>query len=459
MKKTLRIGTLFFCGILMRQSLSATDVDTILNIGSAERTNRLTPVVKAVHAAIPSVVSLSTERVATSAKSPWGDDDPFFRIFPQTSKTVSLGSGFIIDESGLILTNAHVIQNATRIEVTTYSGKRYEAREVAEDIPGDIALLRILTPVSDSAIFPPIRFGRSNDLLLGETVISMGNPYGLGGSVAMGIISGIGRKAVYKNKVIFDDIIQINMAVNPGNSGGPLVNLDAETLGMAMSSFKEAEGIGFGIPLAHIRESLVRWLIPENAGEVWLGLLFEPDRYNPSLLIVRQVSAGSPAEYAGFARGDRIIAINDIPIKSTIEAGRTLFKLTAKEDIDFHLDDGRILSVLTEQLPLADGRSLAQMRLGLRLQTLTPKLAAALQYPFTNCVIVTQVPPNIKGVNRGDILLRLNHIPISSMRDVARALRSFPVGSEMDVEFCSVVPSETGETILTRRTQLLKTGE
>lgn len=428
-------------------------------LSETRSTNRLTPVVKAVHATLPSVVSLSTERVLSFSRSPWGDDNPFSTISPQAERSVSLGSGFFIDETGLILTNAHVIHNARRIEVTTHTGRTFEARRIAEDPSADIALLRIVTPVTDSTLFPPIKFGRVSDMLLGETVISMGNPYGLGGSVATGVISGIGRKAVYNNRVIFDDIIQLNVAVNPGNSGSPLVNLDAETIGMAMSNFKAAEGIAFGVPLTHIRDALARWLVPENAGEAWLGLSLSTDPFDANMLRVQAVAPGSPAENAGFTKDDKIVAIDDQPLAGTIEAGRYLFKIQPQRTMKFQLLDGRILRVTIEALPLADGRSLAQMRLGIGLHNITPAIAKSLRYPLSDCVVVTQPITGSNDVKRGDILLRLNHIPIASLRDVARALRSVPVGTEVQAEVCTVTFNDKGDPQLNRRTVPLKIGK
>lgn len=430
--------------------LGATD-SSLLTADVSARTNRLTPLVKAVHAVLPSVVSLSTERVMRQAQSPWGDEDPFFADQqPLPSKSVSLGSGFLIDESGLILTNAHVIRNASRIVVTTYSGKSYEAREVAEDLQMDIALLRICHLRSDYQ-FPPVRLGRSNDILLGETLISMGNPYGLGNSVATGVVSGIGRKAVYKKKIIFSDIVQLNIALNPGNSGGPLVNLDGETIGMTMSSFKGAEGISFGIPLAQIRAILAKWLIPENAGEVGLGILPEIDPEDETVLIVRQLIEGSPAALAGFRVGDRIVGINGVRIRNTIDAGRMLYKLRTNEELSFMLSDGQMLVLSTETVPLKNGRSLALSLLGIGIQPLSKPLSQALRYPFSQGVVVSRITRKGLDLVRGDMILRVNNVPIASSRDIARALRSVPMGAMIAVETCSITLGGNGDAILSRK--------
>ena len=186
---------------------------------------RKTPVVLAIEKAMPSVVNLSTSKIVDRHYSPWQQKISSRFAMPSERRQdqgYSIGSGSIIDRAGLVVTSAHVVSRAAQIEVTLNNGMTFKARTLAEDIGNDVALLQILSPKRD---FKTIQGIHPGDMMLGETTIAVGNPYGLDGTITVGVLSGIGRSLMNDNKVIFSDLLQTDAAVFPGNSGGPLISL------------------------------------------------------------------------------------------------------------------------------------------------------------------------------------------------------------------------------------------
>lgn len=406
---------------------------------------RRSPVVRAVSETLPSVVNIGTERVIATSYSPWGDCDPFDRLFRDffaeqgEVKTFSLGSGSIIDEEGLVISNSHVVRRASKINILLESGESFTAKMIAGDDINDIALLKII-PDKTERRFKPIKFSNPDELYLGEQVIAVGNPYGLGHSISCGVLSAIGRKATYQGVVIFSDILQTDAAINPGNSGGPLVNINAEMIGMNLSMFKDAQGIGFAIPLKRIESILAKWLIPERFNDVTLGLIpgYAEDNKKPSQVIAAEVIENSPAWNAGIRPGEKILEINSQKINSLIDAGRILWKLKGGEKIKITSSKSNYEIEVLKTKPLS-GAELASAKLGLGLQELTPQLAEAMDYPFEGGLIVNDNKTNIKNVARGDIFLRLGDIPINTFEDIPRALQNVPIGEELPAVFGSII--------------------
>jgi len=279
--------------------------------------NRVTPVVEAVKVIEKSIVNIRTEKVVTR-QSPFfgnGINDNFFNDFfgfGRTYKTQSLGSGVVIKSDGTIITNYHVVKEATKVFVMLADDKSYEAEYVGGDEILDIAVLK----VKDSADkFTAAVTGDSDDIMLGETVVAMGNPYGLSSSITTGIVSS-------KNRVInvgngYSVFVQTDALINPGNSGGPLVNLDGEVIGINTAIFKEAQGIGFSIPI-----NTVLRILPEilKKGHVRMGYMGftvqEVKDENGVRLVVTRVERKSNANYIGIEKGDQILQVSDIPVSS-----------------------------------------------------------------------------------------------------------------------------------------------
>lgn len=224
---------------------------------------RHSTVVEAIKKCSPSVVNISTEHIVLLRQNPfWGNyggllDDLHAR-FPMERLTAmklpSLGSGVIVSDDGLIVTNAHVIQRGSKIYVTLLDGKTYEAVSLGTDLVNDLALIKI----EPKHTIKPIRF--ADDVLLGETVITIGNPFGLQNSVSAGIISGTGRRfsSPDENREI-GDLVQTDAAISPGSSGGALVNLEGKLVGINIAVVQNAPNIGFAVPVAKVRALLAEY--------------------------------------------------------------------------------------------------------------------------------------------------------------------------------------------------------
>ena len=239
---------------------------------------------------------------------------------------MSLGSGVIVDEDGYILTNFHVVRRASRIQVKLWDGREYDADPWLATASTDIAVIKLRAKPGEK--FKPIKFAPDDDLLLGETVLALGNPYGLGGSVTKGILSSKNRRPSNGNEPLdVEDWLQTDAAINPGNSGGPLVNLRGELIGVNVAVYREGDGgqrgvgVGFAIPVKQISAALARYSTPEITDSLWFGAQLKPGQ---GWLVISSVQAGSPAAKAGLAVGDQVFQINGQTPHSLIKGNRLL---------------------------------------------------------------------------------------------------------------------------------------
>jgi S1-C subfamily serine protease/HSP20 family molecular chaperone IbpA len=224
---------------------------------------RETPIVKVVKENAPAVVNISTERVVLLRESPyWGPYgsqfdqlfDNFFGMQQRTRalKLKSVGSGVVVEDDGLIVTNAHVVHMATNIIVIFPDGEKREGRIVYENLKDDLALIRVDAPASAEAV----NLAEDDDIFIGETVVAIGNPLGLENSVSSGIISGIDRKAFSQRGLVSNELIQTDAPINPGNSGGALLNLDGELVGINVAMVQNSQSIGFAIPVKRVKKTI-----------------------------------------------------------------------------------------------------------------------------------------------------------------------------------------------------------
>jgi S1-C subfamily serine protease len=276
----------------------------------------------AVEQVMPSVVNIATETVVEYHD--FYDDllRDFYgwRRTPRQERSISLGSGVIIDEEGDVLTNLHVVQRASRIQVKLWDGREYEAEPVVGTTGRDVALLKIKSKPGEK--FTAIKFAPEDDLLLGETVLALGNPFGLGGSVTKGILSSKTRRPSAGNEPLdVNDWLQTDAAINPGNSGGPLINLRGELIGLNVAVYREGQGIGFAIPVKQVAEAVASFFSPETAHKLWFGAIVKPGS-NP--VVINEVLAGGPAEKAGLKPGDRVLQINGRTPTSFLDFDRML---------------------------------------------------------------------------------------------------------------------------------------
>ncbi|HYC54750.1 MAG TPA: DegQ family serine endoprotease [Candidatus Binatia bacterium] len=283
-----------------------------------------------------SVVNISTTKVSKMSEedSPLFSD-PFFRRFfespqgrgvPRERRSQSLGSGVIVSEDGIILTSNHVVEQSDEIKVTLSNGHEYDAEIAGSDPQSDLAVVRLKGKVGD---LEPLSFGDSTKLRLAETVLAIGNPFGVGQTVTMGIISATGRANL--GITDYEDFIQTDAAINPGNSGGALINVRGELIGINTAIVSRTggnQGIGFAIPSDMARSIMTSLLETGKVDRGWLGVAIQPlDRDISEALgidqgqgvLIADVTEGGPAEEAGLQRGDVVLSVDGRAVRSTGE--------------------------------------------------------------------------------------------------------------------------------------------
>jgi serine protease Do len=304
---------------------------------------RRSRVVEAVERASPAVVNISTEQAVVQRPMPFGDPffDQFFRDFfdprPRRSTRTSLGSGVIVRADGTILTNEHVILRGGRIHVTLADGREFDAKLVGRDPDSDLAVLRIDTGKS----LPFVALGSSNDLMIGETVIAIGNPFGLSHTVTTGVVSAV-KRSLRTGGRTYTDFVQTDASINPGNSGGPLLNILGELVGINTAIYGSAQGIGFAIPVDRASRVLGELVSGKKAAapdpnQVAWEMLGLQVRVVDGALEVSRVKSGSAAARIGIEPGDLLLGLDGEALDSLDALGRRL------EDV--RGSDGVVLSV------------------------------------------------------------------------------------------------------------------
>lgn len=405
----------------------------------AARSRRITPTVTATARVLPSVVNLSTERLLDSDRT-----GEFFPL-PDKRRGYSLGSGCIISENGLVVTSTHIVHNAMKINVTLHDGQVFTAEIIAADELNDLALLQLHNIPRNSS--PPIPLAAPGDLILGETVIAVGNPYGLGNTISRGVLSGIGRQVTYGDQVVFSDILQTDCAIHAGNSGGPLINANGEMIGLTSSVVRGAEGIGFAIPLQRIENILAQWLTPERFNNVSVGVIPAVRRMQDGELVffVADVMNNSPAWEAGVRPGLKLLRYNGHPITGLLAFSLSLTRIRAGDEITLTPPSGTPFRFTAAEISMTDAASAPEKRLGLRLRQMTPELARIMNYPPNAGLIVSRPPESVPEIKRGDILIRLGNIPIRKPEDVAIALRNYHYGDTVPALLASVTLASDGQ--------------
>jgi len=396
----------------------------------------------------PSVVNVNTTQVVKGRggrySSPFGDDDPFNEFFkrffgdsPRQFKSTSLGSGFIINKDGYILTNNHVVQNATEISVKLSDGREFKAKVVGRDPKTDIALIKI-----DASNLPVIPFGDSSKLEVGEPVMAIGNPFGFNQTVTTGIVSGKGR---FIGEGPYDNFIQTDASINRGNSGGPLINIHGEAVGINSAIFSPTGGsigIGFAIPIDMAKEVLPQLRDRGSVTRGWLGVAIQqvtPDLAKTFGLkqtdgaLVSDVVEGSPADKAGVKQGDVIVEFNGKKVKSSTELPQIVGgTAVGKEVVVKVIRDGSELPLHVKIAELKDEQlaamvpSSAKSKLGIEVQQLNPELSRKLGIKDDKGVVITGVEPDSPGdeagLKPGDVLLEVNRAKVGTVSQVRRAL-------------------------------------
>jgi len=330
-----------------------------------------------------------------------------------------LGSGFIIDPDGYVLTNDHAVIEGQQIRVRLNDGREFGAQVLGDDGSVDLALLHLVGDIKD---LPFAYLGDSDALEVGDWVVAIGSPFGLEHSVSHGMISA-------KERVLgvgaFDDFIQTDALINPGNSGGPLFNMNGEVVGVNTDVFTRGQGIGFATPINLVKDLLPNLKVNGHLVRGWMGLtvIQRPGNGGPQ---VETVYAGGPADEAGVHPGDRITLLNDRPVDSYLQLLRTVELLPPGTRARLTLlreGHAREVEVFLSQRPAEGSTSAAVQELdpsGLAVQQVTPTLASKLSLPAQTGLWVSGVvpgsPADLAGLRQGDLIDQIDGRPV---RDVA----------------------------------------
>jgi serine protease Do len=406
-----------------------------------------------------SVVNISTTQVVEGNPlmpfmgpgSPFGDffgpnlPKEFFGNKPHGKmKTHALGSGFVISKEGLIITNNHVVEKATEIKIKLHNGKEFDAKLVGRDPKTDLALIQV-APDKD---FPtPAVLGDSDALRVGDWVMAVGNPFGLGHTITTGIISA-------KSRILgagpYDDFLQTDAAINPGNSGGPLFNMTGQVIGINTAIIAQGQGLGFAIPV-----NMAKDLLPQlKTGKVvrgWLGVMIQD--ITPQLaesiglksakgVLVSDVVKGSPAEKSGLKQGDVIIRFDAKEIENAHKLSQVVAATApdTRVKVDIRRNgNAKTVSLTIGTMPSEEQTAVApkeEISWGMAVQELTPQLAQQLGLePGVTGVVITDIkegsPAAEAGLQPGDLISEVNRTAIKNLNDYQQALKKVKNGENL----------------------------
>jgi serine protease Do len=411
----------------------------------------------------PAVVNIRTVKTIKGGgpvfrqfqRDPWGKEGPFKDFFERffgdetqrEFKQPSLGSGFIIDEDGYVVTNNHVIENADQIKVKLKDESEFDAAIVGRDPNTDIALLKI---ESDQK-FATVKLGDSEALQVGQWVVAIGSPFGLEQTVTAGIVSAKGRVI---GSGPYDDFIQTDASINPGNSGGPLLNMQGQVVGINTAIVATGQGIGFAIPINLARDIIVAL---KEEGEVtrgWLGVAIQDlspemaEYYNLESkkgVFVADVFEGDPADQAGIQPKDIILSVNDEKIETSRQLTSIIAKIPVNDSAKIAiLRNGKEKTVKVKIAKRPEERLARRSRapeqteeFGIRVSDLTPEISQRLNIDETTGVIVTQVESGSKGedadVRAGDIIKEINRQPVKNAAEYKAVLSQIDSGESVNL--------------------------
>jgi len=396
---------------------------------------RRTAITSAVERVAPSVVTVQTEVVQ---RVPADVFEQFFGGRTGTRSAAGLGSGFIVREDGVIVTNAHVVSDASSISVALKDGTTYPAKLLGADETNDLAVIKI-----DAKGLPVAPLGNSSNLLVGEWAIAIGNPYGflLGNtepSVTAGVVSGTGRNLATEDQGagVYVDMIQTDASINPGNSGGPLVNSLGEVIGVNSSIFSPSGGsigLGFAIPINRARRVTEDLLAHGVVRRPWIGIKLQlGNPTNPRDLVTRGVIVSSvvpvsPADRAGIRAGDVLAQSRDRVLHNPYDWEAERLELRVGEDVPLVIKRGGQqvkVSVRVADLPEVNAPKVTVLR-EIQLVTLTPAIRAERNIRRANGALIQSVSQRVAdqlGIQSGDVILQVNRVPIADAQSAARAI-------------------------------------
>jgi serine protease Do len=400
---------------------------------ASQTASRRSPVVEAVSKVSPSVVNISLEYEIRKRISPFAEfSNPLFEDFfndffdpgfDRHYKRTSLGSGVIIDgRRGYILTNAHVVEKTGTVNVTLNDEREYGAEIVGIDLDSDLAVLQI----KPEGTLPSVAMGDSSDLLIGETVIAIGNPFGFSNTVTTGVISANNRSFRTKDRV-FHDFIQTDASINPGNSGGPLLNINGDLIGINTAIYAGAQGIGFAIPINKARRIIEDLIAYGEVIDAWVGAWVQEldgnlTRYynipHQKGVMISSVDSDGPARKAGLRAGDVILAIDARKIVSVEDYQARLQNYGVGDRMAITIwRDGKTRDIRLEARAFPIGRApdLAYSLLGLKVDPTSKEGAAVSEVKRGGFLART-------GVRPGDVIRQVNEFLVRGADDFYKAV-------------------------------------
>ena len=430
----------------------------LLWLGTAgEASDRETPLVRAVKQARASVGNINTEKTAPAGDALFSSG--------KSRKVNGMGTGIVVDERGYIVTNYHVVNGVDTIQATLDDGSIYTAHVVSFDRSEDLAIIKI----DASKPLTTMPLGTSSDLMLGETVIAIGNAFGYTGTVTNGIISALGRDVEVNEEQSYRNLIQTDASINPGNSGGPLLNLDGEVVGINVAIRAGAQRIGFAIPIDDARKIIAGLMSTEQISHTWHGLVLQDiKKADEQKLVVAASKTGSPARDAGFQPGDEIVKVGRTSISDGADLERSLLGRAAGEAIEMLVRRGQKLETLTLRLapwrgaPGGTGQADTIVRanndespsgdrswqiLGLRLGRLPSNDQGLSGSRYRGGMRVVDVRPGSpaasNGIRSGDILVGLHNWETTKPEDVSWVLSHPQITTFSPLKFYIIRGRET----------------
>ncbi|HZP35724.1 MAG TPA: DegQ family serine endoprotease [Methylomirabilota bacterium] len=368
----------------------------------------------------------------------------FFRKRSPREEGRAAGSGVIVDPRGFVLTNNHVVDNATAIEVRLSDDRKFAASLVGRDARTDLAVLKVESP----APLPVAELGDSDALRVGQWVIAIGNPFGLDRTVTAGIVSATGRTHV--GVATYEAFIQTDASINPGNSGGPLLNLDGRVIGINTAIVSSGQGIGFAIPIAMARDVMTQLIARGRVVRGWLGVVIQD--LTPELaagfgvkedagVLVSEVMKDSPAAAAGLRPGDIIGQFNGAPVKDVTDLQKRVAAVEPGRAVPMTVTRDRKavqLSVTPGEQPSDEAAAAEEDRvLGLTVEPLTPETARENRLAVRQGLLVTDVDPGSPGaeagIRPGDAIVEVNRQPVSDVAALQRVVAGLRPGQSVPV--------------------------
>jgi serine protease Do len=385
-------------------------VATIAGRAHAGSESRRTAVVEAVDKVHRCVVNISSEKKAAS-QSRW----PFSAEENQRPRVSGMGSGVIVDGRGYVLTNYHVVDKVQGVVVELFDGTTYPARVLQNDAVMDLAVLKI-EPASPLAA---VEIGTSSDLMIGESVITIGNAFGYENTVSVGIISALHRDVTLSDDQVYRNLIQTDACINPGNSGGPLINIEGELIGINVAVRAGAQGIGFALPIDEVKRVAAEMLSTRRVSSTWHGLVANDERRGSKHgVVIAEVQPGSPGEASGFKPGDELVRVGPLPVANVLDLERGLFDVRPGQPAIVKVRRAGIETALSLDVkPLGtqvvpDTDDLVWRLIGLKTLPVSTEYVASVSPKLRGGLYVQAVLPGspaaAASIQKGDILVGMN---------------------------------------------------